>query len=224
MKPTHTRSILSAVGGLALGAAAALSSSCTTVPPRTAHISQSAARSELAEGNQRFLDGGMHAHAWQRERIIKTGEFGQVPSVGVLTCADSRTPPELIFDQGVGDLFVVRIAGNFVDEGAAGTFEYGAAALGMHTIVVLGHTKCGAVAATCAGKPLPGNMNVFTDAIKPAVSSAMTPAEAEVANVRWQMRQLVDQSVILKQAKADGTLTIIGAMYDVNTGVVQFLD
>lgn len=207
-----------------LGVAGVLAVSCTNVPPRTGHIALGHAKVELAEGNQRFLDGGMNAHAWQEERVIQTGEFGQSPSIGVLTCADSRTPPELIFDQGVGDLFVVRIAGNFVDDGALGTFEYGTAALGVHTILVLGHTKCGAVAATCEGKTLPGKMNVFTSAIRPAVVAGATPSEAEVANVRWQMKQLVERSEMLRAAQAAGTLAVLGAMYDVETGAVLFLD
>ena len=207
-----------------LGAIGACITACTSIPPRTAHIDPKAAKAELVDGNLRYLDGGMHAHTWQAERVIATGEFGQSPSIGVLTCADSRTPPELIFDQGVGDLFVVRIAGNFVDDGAVGTFEYGASALGVHTILVLGHTKCGAVAATCAGGALPGKMGVFTNAIRPAVVSGATPSEAEVANVRWQMKQLLERSETLRQAEAAGTLRIFGAMYDVGTGQVRFLD
>ncbi len=209
------------VGLCVLGA---LIAACTSVPPRAAHNSPSAAKAELVDGNQRFLDGGMYAHTWHAERVIKTGEFGQSPSIGVLTCADSRTPPELIFDQGVGDLFVVRIAGNFVDDGSIGTFEYGASALGMHTIVVLGHTKCGAVAATCAGAELPGKMGVFTSAIRPAVVAGASTSDAEIANVRWQMKQLVDRSEILRQGVAAGNYVILGAMYDVGTGSVRFLD
>ncbi len=207
-----------------LGAIGACITACTSIPPRAPHTDPKAAKAELVDGNLRYLDGGMHAHTWQAERVIETGEFGQSPSIGVLTCADSRTPPELIFDQGVGDLFVVRIAGNFVDDGAVGTFEYGVAALGVHTIVVLGHTKCGAVAATCAGGELPGKMNVFTAAIRPAVVAGATPAEAEVANVRWQMKQVLERSDTLRQAKAAGTLVVLGAMYDVQTGEVRFLD
>ncbi len=187
-------------------------------------IASKAGRATLEAGNRRFLDGGGKVHSWQLERVVQTGECGQRPQVGVLTCADSRTPPELIFDEGVGDLFVVRIAGNFVDPGALGTFEYGSAALGMHTIVVMGHTKCGAVTATCAGTPLPGNMSAFTAAIKPAVEGISDVRAAEVANVRYQMKQLRERSEILSKAEAAGDLQILGAIYDVDTGRVRFLD
>ncbi len=189
-----------------------------------AAISPKAGRATLEAGNRRFLDGGGKVHSWQLERVVQTGEFGQRPQVGVLTCADARTPPELIFDEGVGDLFVVRVAGNFVDPGALGTFEYGSAALGMHTIVVMGHTKCGAVSATCAGEPVPGNMGAFTSAIKPAVEGISDVRAAEVANVRYQVKQLRERSEILSKAEAAGELQILGAIYDVDTGRVRFLE
>jgi carbonic anhydrase len=146
-------------------------------------------------------------------------------------------PVEIIFDQGVGDLFVVRVAGNFENSAAAGTFEYGVAALGVHTVVVLGHTKCGAVEAALAGKALPGDMPVFTAAVAPAIAAMPKPAAkpqgadgkpdltaAVEANVRWQLDKLLERSEILRKAKADGKLTVYGAIYDVDTGRVRFLD
>jgi carbonic anhydrase len=185
----------------------------------------------LKAGNARYLDGDARTHDWLHERIRKTGAEGQVPSIGVLTCADSRTPPELIFDQGIGSLFVVRIAGNFQNDAAIGTFEYGTSALGVHTIVVLGHTKCGAVTATVAGKELPGKMPAFVSAIKPALAGlpkgadgTISTTDAEIANVRWQAAELVTRSDILSKAKASGTLNILCAIYDVDTGEVRFLD
>ncbi len=197
---------------------------CEAVSAHRAIIAPNAGRATLEAGNRRFLDGGAVAHAWQSERVVQTGEFGQRPQVGVLTCADSRTPPELIFDEGVGDLFVVRVAGNFVDPGALGPFESGASALGMHTIVVMGHTKCGAVTATCAGEPLPGHMDAFTSAIKPAVVGITDVRAAEVANVRYQIKQLREKSEILAKAEAAGELQFLVAMYAVDTGRVWFLD
>ena len=229
--------VLTACGGPPVAADASklqkpLDSVAATAP--TVGIKPADARSALAAGNARFLAGGMNAHAWQQASVAHTGEFGQTPSVGVLTCADSRTPPELLFDQGVGDLFVVRLAGNFEDEGATATFEYGAVALGMHTIVVLGHTKCGAVSATLAGKPLPGNMGMLTAAIRPgleqlikekgAKSEAALLDAAVEANVRFQMRQVDATSELLKKAHAEGKIQVLGAIYDVDTGKVRFLD
>ncbi|MEY4948391.1 MAG: hypothetical protein RL698_602 [Pseudomonadota bacterium] len=199
-------------------------------PAQTSGIGAQDALRELLEGNQRFLQGGMDAHAWQNERVIKTGTFGQSPSVGVLSCADSRVPPEIVFDQGVGDLFVVRVAGNFESDEATGTFEYGVAELGVHTIVVLGHTKCGAIDATLSGKSLPGHMNVLTAGIRPALAglaagaSGTDLAEASSANVRWQMKRLLQRSAILRKAQAEGRLKVLSAMYDVDTGRVTFLD
>ncbi len=194
-------------------------------------------KQELLAGNQRFVSGGMKSHAWQQERVIQTGSMGQSPSVGVLSCADSRVPVEIIFDQGVGDLFVVRMAGNFENPAAVGTFEYGVAALGVHTLLVLGHTKCGAVEAALAGKALPGDMPVFTSAVAPAIAAMPKSGatsqgsdgkpdltSAVEANVRWQLAKLLEHSEILRKAKADGKLTVYGAIYDVDTGRVRFLD
>ncbi len=194
-------------------------------------IAPEMALAELKDGNARYLDGGVETHDWLHERIHKTGTEGQTPSVGILTCADSRTPPEFIFDQGIGALFVVRIAGNFQNDVGIGTFEYGVAALGVHTIVVLGHTKCGAVTATVAGKDLPGHMGSFVAAIQPALAGLpkgadgrVSVADAEIANVRWQAAELTKRSEMLSKAKAEGKLNIYCAIYDVETGAVRFLD
>jgi len=200
----------------------------------TSGIAPGRARAELEAGNRRFLQGGMQSHAWHDEQVVRTGRDGQTPSVGVLGCADSRVPVELIFDQGVGDLFVVRMAGNFDTPGATATFEYGVAALGVHTLLVLGHTKCGAVGAAVAGKALPGSMPMFEQHIRPAIEHVLAgakgkepgqlQAEAEEANVRAQMRQLEAGSAIIREAKATKGLQILGAIYDVDTGRVRFLD
>jgi carbonic anhydrase len=189
-------------------------------------IAKGAALAELKAGNARFVNSTATAHTWQTERVAKTGEFGQTPSVGVLSCADSRVPVEMVFDQGVGELFVVRVAGNSESDTAAGTFEYGVAALGVHTILVLGHTKCGAVDAAVAGKPLPGNMGSFTKVIAPALEGKKfdnLTAAAE-ANVRWQADQLLKRSEILRAAHEKGDLTMLRGIYDVETGVVRFID
>ena len=105
-------------------------------------IKMEGAKANLEKGNQRFTGGKALSHNWQKCMVAKTGAFGQTPSVAVLTCADSRTPPELIFDMGVGDLFVCRNAGGFDTPEVNATFEYGVAALGVHTILILGHSKC----------------------------------------------------------------------------------
>lgn len=200
---------------------------CHNTPTPRPRIEAGNAKQELLAGNQRFLDGKVEAHTWAYERVVHTGTYGQTPSIGVLSCADSRVPLELIFDQGLGDLFVVRVAGNFENAGAAGTFEYGVEALGVHTLLVLGHTKCGAVEATLAGKALPGNMPTFVAAIEPAIAAAggeMTIDAAVEANVRWQQNALLERSAILRKAADEGRMQMMGAIYDVDTGRVRFID
>jgi carbonic anhydrase len=195
-----------------------------------AEIPADGAQEALEAGNRRFLDGKAVAHTWQREKVAKTGVEGQSPSIGVLTCADSRIPVEMIFDMGVGDLFVCRNAGGFDTPEVNGTFEYGVAALGVHTLLVLGHTRCGAVMATLEGKPLPGNMSRLTDALRPGIGAIRGNLSkdgkvnaAVEAVVRFQMRALIDTSEILADAHKQGKLRIIGGIYDVDTGRVEFL-
>jgi carbonic anhydrase len=166
--------------------------------------------------------------------VAKTGSLGQTPSVAVLTCADSRTPPEVIFDFGVGDLFVCRNAGGFDTPEVNATFEYGVAALGVHTILVLGHSKCGAVTATLEGKPVPGNISILTKALQPGIDkihhehSDLSKEDqlnhAVEALVRYQMIELIKNSDLLQKAKADGKIQVMGAVYDVETGKVRFLE
>ncbi|NBS13674.1 MAG: carbonic anhydrase [Verrucomicrobia bacterium] len=192
------------------------------------------ARSILEAGNQRFTEGKALAHNWQKGQVAKTGAIGQTPSVAVLTCADSRTPPEVIFDMGVGDLFVCRNAGGFDTPEVNATFEYGVAVLGVHTILVLGHTKCGAVTATLEGKPVPGNISLLTKSLRPGIEKihqehADLSQEAQLSHavealVRYQMNVLIQNSELLHKSKMDGKLQVIGAVYDVETGRVHFLD
>ena len=197
-------------------------------------IKMEGAQTTLEKGNQRFAEGKAIAHAWQKGNVAKTGALGQAPSVAVLTCSDSRTPAELIFDMGVGDLFVCRNAGGFDTPEVNATFEYGVAALGVHTILVLGHTKCGAVTATLEGKPVPGNISLLTKALQPGIKkihqehSDLSKEDqlnhAVEALTRYQMIEVIKNSELLQKAKADGKLQVMGAVYDVETGRVRFLN
>ena len=197
-------------------------------------IKMEGAQTNLEKGNQRFAEGKAIAHAWQKGNVAKTGALGQAPSVAVLTCSDSRTPAELIFDMGVGDLFVCRNAGGFDTPEVNATFEYGVAALGVHTILVLGHTKCGAVTATLEGKPVPGNISLLTKALQPGIKkihqehSDLSKEDqlnhAVEALTRYQMIEVIQNSELLQKAKADGKLQVMGAVYDVETGKVRFLN
>ncbi len=197
----------------------------------TTGIPKGKAREELVAGNKRYLSGGVMTHSWLQERIEVTGDIGQSPSVGILSCADSRVPIEMIFDQSVGDLFGVRVAGNYQSPDAAGTFEFGVEALGVHTLLVLGHTKCGAVNAALDGANPPGNMPVFIRAIRPAleahpggVAAIKNQTEAVEINVRYQLSQLLARSEILRKAKEEGRIQILLGVYDVATGAVRFID
>ena len=197
-------------------------------------IKMEGAKATLEKGNQRFAQGKSIAHTWQTGTVAKTGTLGQAPSVAVLTCSDSRTPAELIFDMGVGDLFVCRNAGGFDTPEVNATFEYGVAALGVHTILVLGHSKCGAVTATLEGKPVPGNISLLTKSLKPGIEKIHKEhsdlSKADQLNhaveelTRYQMIEVIKNSELLQKAKADGKLQVMGAVYDVETGKVRFLD
>ena len=197
-------------------------------------IKMEGAKATLEKGNQRFAEGKSIAHTWQTGTVAKTGTLGQAPSVAVLTCSDSRTPAELIFDMGVGDLFVCRNAGGFDTPEVNATFEYGVAALGVHTILVLGHSKCGAVTATLEGKPVPGNISLLTKSLQPGIKKIHKEHSdlskdsqlnlAVEALTRYQMIEVIKNSELLQKAKADGKLQVMGAVYDVETGKVRFLE
>jgi carbonic anhydrase len=197
-------------------------------------IKMEGAKATLEKGNQRFAEGKSIAHTWQTGTVAKTGTLGQAPSVAVLTCSDSRTPAELIFDMGVGDLFVCRNAGGFDTPEVNATFEYGVAALGVHTILVLGHSKCGAVTATLEGKPVPGNISLLTKSLQPGIEKIHKEhsdlSKADQLNhaveelTRYQMIEVIKNSELLQKAKADGKLQVMGAVYDVETGRVRFFD
>ena len=202
-----------------------------TIPAKPSGIPIGKALQTLQAGNLRYLQGGVTVRSWLQESIVQTGEKGQSPSVAVLGCSDSRVPVELVFDLGVGDLFVVRMAGNYQDEDSAGTLEYGVSKLGVHTLLVLGHTKCGAVTAALNNAELHGNMQTFVRAIRPALEAApggveaiKSTTEAAEINVRYQLSQLLARSEILAKAKEEGKLQILLGIYDVSTGVVRFIN
>jgi carbonic anhydrase len=172
-----------------------------------------------------------------RERDFSAGRAaraqGQAPFAAVLGCADSRVAPELAFDQGPGDLFVVRVAGNFMTPDGLGSLEYGAAVLGTKLIMVLGHTSCGAVDATVAalqkGNDLPGHIADLVRAMKPGIEPALKqPGDdlrqrAVVANVRANVQRLQEAKPILADMVKAGKLRVVGAVYDLPTGKVALV-
>ena len=148
----------------------------------------------------------------------------------MLGCADSRVAPELAFDQDPGDLFVVRLAGNFVTREGLGSLEYGAKVLGTKVILVLGHTGCGAVDATVASlrqpQALPGHIGELVEALKPGIAPAVEGGDASgavAANVRYNMARLRQSGPVLPALEAAGQLRVAGGIYDLSTGQVSFL-
>ncbi len=186
--------------------------------------------SELMEGNKRFVAGKPTPHNLASVRAEWTKS--QRPKAMVLSCSDSRVPPELVFDQTLGDLFVMRTAGNIAGTLGLASMEYAVEHLGTSLLVVLGHSKCGAVTAACSGEKMPTpNLQAMVDQIEPAVTkvkqSATGDAFIEAAvreNVHRSAMDVVAHSELLRHAKEEGKLKIIEAEYQLDTGEVIRLD
>lgn len=215
---TRVLSLLVCAGALALAGAA----------PATGSEAAAAADplQTLLDGNRRFA-GGAAVHPDQSAARRTAVAPAQAPPAVVVGCADSRVPPEVVFDQGLGDLFVVRSAGNVVDEVALGSVEFAVAVLGARVIVVLGHERCGAVEAALAGKPVPGHIQAVIDAVQPNLSPAARAAGLDAAidgNVAAIVAQLRAADPILAPRVRDGSLRVVGAVYDLDTGAVRLTD
>jgi len=181
---------------------------------------------KLMEGNQRFVQ---HQPQYPDQTAARLQEVAQVqhPFATVLSCADSRVPAELIFDQGIGDIFDVRIAGNIATPEALGSIEYAVFLLGTPVLVVLGHERCGAVAAAVQNESLPGEIGSFVKAILPAVDRVRGKAgdmvdNAVTANVQYQIERL-KRSPLLTEQLQSGKLKIVGGRYDLDTGAVTMI-
>jgi carbonic anhydrase len=202
-------------------------------------LAQSAARPDtpdaalqaLVEGNARYAANQPRQRDFSARRAALAQ--GQAPFAAVLGCADSRVAPELAFDLDPGDLFVVRVAGNFVTPDLKGSLEFGAAVLGTRVILVLGHTSCGAVDATVAalraGNELPGRIAGIATALKPGIEPALAGPEdglarrALIANIRHNVRALETASPILADLIARGSLRVAGGLYELSTGRVELV-
>lgn len=193
-----------------------------------ASMTPALARERLAAGNDRFASNATTPRDWSA-KVMATAS-GQFPFAAVLACMDSRAPLEILFDQGLGDIFGVRVAGNVVNEDELGSLEY-AAKVGVKLIVVLGHTRCGAVQGAIEGVRL-GHLTGLLQKIQPAVEAAhCTDAQQEACvtrvaeeNVRHSMREIRERSAYLAGYLDAGKLELIGAIYDVGTGRVTFLE
>lgn len=181
----------------------------------------------LLTGNERFVAGTAtrpHAGHARRSELVE----GQHPVAAVVGCADSRVAPEILFDQGLGDLFVVRVAGNVAEPGVVGSVEYAAEHLGTPLVVVLGHERCGAVKSTLDGAGEDGNLGSLVKDIRPAVASACRHASASCdavhegvhLNARAQARNLLERSPLLRELVAAGKVRVVVATYDLASGRV----
>lgn len=188
---------------------------------------------QFKDGNERFLKGTTIQNDFHKQ-VEQTGSQGQFPKAIVLSCIDSRAPAEVIFDKGIGDIFGTRVAGNYADEGVIGGIEYACKVAGAKVIIVLGHTDCGAVKSACDNVKL-GNITYVMDEIKPAVDSVKGIAgernsankdfvkDVTKKNVQLTMKKILEDSEILSELAKEGKVKIIGAVYDVKTGKVEFI-
>jgi carbonic anhydrase len=189
----------------------------------------------LREGNDRFL-GNLSANRNLQQQVMETRQ-GQWPFAVVLGCIDSRVPAELVFDQGIGDVFSVRIAGNCITDEVVGSLEFSCKIAGAKLIVVLGHSQCGAIKGVCDGVEL-GHLTTLLARLKPAVAATHEPADPRLRNsdnrqfvqavadnnVKGMASQLTAVSAVLGGMSAAGAIDIVGAMYDVETGKVEFME
>ena len=185
----------------------------------------------LVDGNNRFVAGTVLTDDVSLSKRQTLSTKGQKPFAVIVTCSDSRVPPELVFDQGLGDLFIIRVAGNVIDSVGMGSIQYAVEHLHVPLVVVLGHEKCGAVHATIAGGELPGSLPSIAQRIQPSVDKVKTEhgeshsnddlvIEANVdANV-----EILNNDVLLKHMIETGAVKALGAVYQLETGLVKFTD
>ena len=179
----------------------------------------------LVEGNKRFIENLNHDHL---ELINQTRE-GQYPFAVILSCMDSRTSVELIFDQGLGDLFSIRIAGNIVNNDVLASIEYAIKYVGSKVLMVLGHTECGAINSAKAGV-VDGHITDLLKRIQPSISKALLKDEQDhlfkdnvaYANVENSLEEILTRSLIVKEMFAKGQIGIVGGVYNIETGMVDF--
>lgn len=199
-----------------------------------AAITPAKALEMLKEGNERFVSGSLTGVNYLAQ--VKKTAAGQYPFAAVVTCVDSRTQPEIIFDQGIGDMFVARVAGNFVNDDILGSLEFATKVSGARIILVMGHTECGAIKGACDDVEL-GLLTATLANLKPAVTAASkgdyAPKDSTNAkfvqavadmNVKLTMQKLRDRSLVLRAMIDKGEIALVGAMYDITTGKTTFYE
>lgn len=218
------------LAGVLPGPMAQASPAPAVLPKPQNKLPPSLALARLMEGNTRYMDGTAPRHDFMAER--QTSVLGQNPFAAILACSDSRVSPEYTFDTGLGDLFEVRVAGNFVDNDGLASLEYAVAVLNTPLIMVLGHDNCGAVTAGVEAvrdnKQFPGQIQSLADAIRPSVTTVLQAsgdllANAIEQNVKDTVAQLKVSSSLLTDALGQGKLAIVGGIYRLQSGQVELV-
>jgi carbonic anhydrase len=218
---------------LVFGAIQANAADVALTKEAQAAITPSKALEILKEGNKRFVSNKLRKRDLMAQ--VKKTSKGQFPFAAIVSCLDSRTQPEYVFDQGIGDIFVARVAGNFVNDDILGSLEFATKLAGAKLIVILGHTECGAVRGACDKAQLGlltatlANINPAVEAVqgdyKPRTSQNEKFVQAVTEkNVKLTMQKLRTRSVVLRELIDKGEIGLMGAMYDVSTGTVTFFD
>ncbi len=201
----------------------------TQTPESQAAITPAQAIARLEDGNRRFVTGSRLERRWNEQ--VKATSAGQYPFALVLGCIDSRVPVETVFDQGIGDVFTARVAGNVVNADVLGSMEFACKLAGSKAIVVLGHTSCGAVMGAIGNTRL-GHVTALVDKIGPAIDAVRAEVDeadpgfadrVAEANVGLVLASIRSRSPVLAEMEAEGEIALAGAMYDVATGEVRFL-
>jgi carbonic anhydrase len=197
-------------------------------PPQNS-ISPDAALRRLLDGNARYAAGKLDSKDFSIGRAARAK--GQYPIAAILACADSRVAPEVVFDQGLGDLFVVRVAGNYLDNDNLASLEYAVGVLKVPLIMVLGHTECGAVKAAIGEikhpTPLPGHIWDIVDAVRPGIINVVNAngsnmvLDAIRANVDYNVSRIASAQPVVSEAVRSGSVKVVGGVYELSTGKVQ---
>lgn len=229
--PTRTLLFIVLVASLAMAPPLA-AQAITQTAESQATLTPSEVLSLLMEGNERYVNAGMFERDYSAQ-VAQTAE-GQYPSAVVLGCVDSRVPPEIVFDQGIGDIFSARVAGNFANTDILGSMEFATAVAGSKLIMVLGHAECGAVKGACDHVEL-GNLTHTLSNLAPAIyavemdgprtskNKAFVEAVAHM-NVQMTVQNILDRSPVINDLVDQGKVMVVGAMYDVATGQVTLLE
>ena len=214
--------------GLTATATSFLAGGLQSILPAQAYaqsvLTPDAALAALTEGNKRFMSGKLIAHEQDLAVLKQHTEEKQEPFAAVLSCADSRVPVELVFDQSIGHIFVTRVAGNIITPEIIGSLEYGAVVLGTKVILVMGHSNCGAVKATIQGKEVPGQISALFPHIQPAVNQAGPDlVSATKTNAKIQATLLGESSTVISGLVKSGSMKVVAGYYDLGTGSVTLL-